>query len=266
MQWFLALNEGGPAFRQYCDMAKVAIHTALACTSLRPHLIYDGSENDFTAWVRARGVPVIRWRTSLFSDLTDLGRRMQHPGFTAALPGIFLRIDLPVIGQRLGLDQRVLYTDCDVFFRRDVVDVLQPLAPKYFAASIESDRNLPDDMNSGVMWMHLPEMARRAEEFREFILRKMDELPEYWDQGIYQRFYRTAEGRPLWESLPLEMNWKPYWEENREARIIHFHGPKPYQRNYIDSHYPEIKYLSGGCYGALCDVWKELLNEANSSS
>jgi hypothetical protein len=62
------------------------------------------------------------------------------------------------------------------------------------------------------------------------------------------------------------MNWKPYWEENREARIIHFHGPKPYQRNYIDSHYPEIKYLSGGCYGALCDVWEELLNEANSSS
>src|SRR6266446_9220316 len=110
MQWFLTLNEGGLAFKQYCEMAKVAIHTALSRTALQPHVIYDGGVNDFTEWVEARNVPIIRWRSSLFEELTDFGRRIQHPGFTAALPGIFLRVDLPLIGGEFGLDNRVFYT------------------------------------------------------------------------------------------------------------------------------------------------------------
>lgn len=266
MQWFIAINEGGPAFAQYCEMAMVAIHTALKHTRLEPHLLYDGSDNAFLDWVRSRGVRVIAWRSSLYTDLKELARRINHPGFEAALPGIFLRTDLPVVGQQLGLDQRVLYTDCDVMFQGDVSDVLQPMYPQYFAVGIESDRRLPEDMNSGVMWMNLPEMAKLQARFRQFILDRFDELPSYWDQGIYQRFYRTREGKPLSNNLPLEMNWKPYWERNLDARIIHFHGPKPFQRHYIDSHYPEIKHLSGGAYFEFCEEWDVLLREAKSEA
>lgn len=264
MQWFLTLNEGGPAFKQYCEMAKVAIHTALACTSLEPHLIYDGEDNDFTRWVRGRDVRIIRWRSSLFTELADLGRRIRHPGFTAALPGIFLRVDLPLIGRRVGLDERVLYTDCDVLFQHDVIDLLEPIRCKYFAAALESNRSIPEEMNSGVMWMHLTQMACLDEQFRAYIADNIDGLPaSSWDQGVYRAFYRARDGVPRWDSLPLEMNWKSYWEYNASARVVHFHGPKPFQRNHIDSHYPEIKHLSGGGYSELCDRWEELLEEAN---
>lgn len=263
MQWFLALNEGGPAFKQYADMARVAIHTALARTSLRPHLLYDGQENDFTHWVRQRNVPVIACRTSLFAELTDLARRRNEPGFAAALPGIFLRVELPALRERLGLDARVLYTDCDVLFQREVVDILEPIGCKYFAVAAESDRALPQEMNTGVMWMHLPEMFRLDEQFREYLRENIDALPAMaWDQGAYRSFYRSPDHVPLWENLPPEMNWKPYWEDYSNARIIHFHGPKPFQRNYIDTHYQELKHLSGGCYAELCEIWEGLLKEA----
>lgn len=264
MQWFLALNEGGLGFELYCDMAKVAIHTALTCTSLEPHLIYDGTENNFTGWVRSRGVPIIAWRSSLFQQVTALGNRMQNPGFGAALPGVFLRVDLPAIGRQYGLNDRVLYTDCDVMFRDDVASLLAPICCKYFAATIESDRTLPDDINTGVMWMHLPEMANLDERFREFVCENIDELPGYsWDQGAYRKFFRSTNGDRQWDDLALELNWKPYWEENPQARIIHFHGPKPFHRKYIHSHFPELERFTGGCYSELCDTWENLLDDAN---
>lgn len=264
MQWFLGPNEGGPGFEIYCDLAKVAIHTALSCTSLEPYLIYDGNENHFTRWVRSRGVTIIAWCSSLFQQVTDLGRRMQNPGFGAALPGVFLRVDLPKIALQYGFADRVLYTDCDVMFREDIADLLAPITCKYFAATIESDRTLPDDMNSGVMWMHLPEMANVDERFREFVCENIDELPgSSWDQGAYRKFFRAADGARLWDHIPLELNWKPYWEENPQARIIHFHGPKPFHRKYIRSHFPELEHFTGGCYSVLCDAWENLLYEAN---
>lgn len=265
MQWFIALNDAGPAFAQYADMAKVAVHTAQTATSLQPHVIYDGGDNEFTAWLKRRGVPILPWRSSLFDELTAIGSSLPNTGFAGALPGIFLRVDLPVIAERLGLDDYVLYTDSDVMFLRDVAEQLEPVRCRYFAAAPESDRATTDDMNSGVMWMHLPEMRKRQEEFWAFIRSKREELPTYWDQGTYVRFYRSAEGKPLWEMLPPELNWKPYWEPNPEARIVHFHGPKPFQRNYIQSHYPEIEHLSGGCYLEMCDRWEAFLAEANKS-
>jgi hypothetical protein len=47
-----------------------------------------------------------------------------------------------------------------------------------------------------------------------------------------------------------------------KARIIHLHGPTPYQREFIDSHFSELKDLTGGCYQELCDLWADLLEEA----
>lgn len=188
---------------------------------------------------------------------------MPNTGFAGALPGIFLRVDLPFIAEQFGFDDYVLYTDVDVMFLRDVTDLLQPVSCRYFAAAAESDRTTKLDMNSGVMWMYLPEMRTLQEKFWDFIRSKMDELPQYWDQGSYVRFYRSADGKPLWDILPPELNWKPYWERNPDARIVHFHGPKPFQRNYIRSHYPEIEHFSGGCYSELCDKWESRLLEAN---
>ena len=111
--------------------------------------------------------------------------------------------------------------------------------------------------------MHLPRMREQDAAFRDYIRSHLDELPAVsWDQGAYRGFYRSRTGQPLWDLLAPELNWKPYWGDYGRAKIIHFHGPKPFQRNYIDSHWPELKFLTGGCYDELCDLWEELLKEA----
>jgi hypothetical protein len=84
---------------------------------------------------------------------------------------------------------------------------------------------------------------------------------ESWDQAAYRRFYRDSNG-PLWDRLLPELNWKPYWGESPHAKIIHFHGPKPYQRDHIESHWPELKSLTGGAYSRVVEQWSELLREA----
>ncbi len=263
MQWFIGINEGCPAAKQYEDMAKVAIHTALAHTSLRPHCLYDGGENAFTAWLQERGVPIIRWRTFLYDDLARLGERKANPELLPATRGVFLRAELPLLQTHFNLDDRVLYTDCDVIFRGEVVDLLEPNRCRYFAVAVESDIVRTEEMNTGVMWMHLPEMFKLDAPFRSYLRDNIEALPAMsWDQGAYRNFYRSAEGAPLWDSLPPELNWKPYWEDYARARIIHFHGPKPFQRPNIDSFYSELKFLTGGCYHELCDLWENLLQEA----
>ena len=263
MQWFLALNEGCPAFEQYAQMARVAIHTAQECTSLQPHFLYDGGENDFTGWLRHRKVPIIQTRTSLFTDLVDLGRRKNDPNLVTALPGIFLRTELPRLKESLGLSDRVFYTDCDVFFCRDPVAQISSIACEYFAVAPEFSLDDYENMNTGAMWMNLPGLRSKDDEFKSFIRQQIDELQSVaWDQGAYRRFFRTAEGVRLWDTLSPELNWKPYWGDYTKAAIIHFHGPKPFQRNYVDSHFPELKDLTGGSFEELCDVWTGLLAEA----
>ena len=62
MEWYFALTEDSTAFRQYAEMIMVAVHTARKVTSLEPHCIYDGNENDFTNWLRKHEVRIIRHR------------------------------------------------------------------------------------------------------------------------------------------------------------------------------------------------------------
>jgi hypothetical protein len=263
MQWFIGINEGSPAWSEYAKMTKVAIHTALLHTSLQPHCLYDGGENDFTAWLRRRGVRIIPLRTFLYDDLARLGLRRANPDLLAATRGVFLRAELPSLQERFGFDDRVLYTDCDVIFRQEVVDTFAAVECEYFAVAQESDLSLPEDVNTGVMWMHLPAMRRFDEPFRAYLRENIDALPAMsWDQGAYRNFYRADDGKPLWDLLPPELNWKAYWDDYARAKIIHFHGPKPFQRPNIDSHYPELKFLTGGRYDEICDLWEDLLRDA----
>ncbi|MGZ4967577.1 MAG: hypothetical protein ACXV97_10410 [Chthoniobacterales bacterium] len=268
MQWFIGINEGCPAWKEYADIAKVAIHTALQHTSLEPHCLYDGGENEFTTWLRQREVRVIPWRTFLYNDLKKLGERRNNPDLLRATRGVFLRTELPQMQERFGFDDRVLYTDCDVIFRQEVVNDFMPLQPRYFSLAPESFPERPEEANTGVMWMNLPEMRQfEGERFQNYLRENIDGLPAIsWDQGAYRNFYRSAEGAPLWETLAPELNWKPYWDDYSPAKIIHFHGPKPFQRPNIDSHYPELKFLTGGRYEEICDLWEELLREANESA
>ena len=263
MQWYFALTEDSTAFRQYAEMVMVAVHTAQKVTSLEPHCIYDGAENDFTAWLAKRGVEIVRHRSFVREALEELGRQKGNPHLGAALSGAFSRIELPEIVRGSG---RVLYTDCDVMFLDEVVPELEANPCRHFAVAPESVRDDYANMNTGVMVMNTEKLRETLPAFREYVSKNLAALEaESWDEAAYRWFYRDESG-PLWDRLRPELNWKPYWGENAAAKIIHFHGPKPFQREYIDSHWPELKPLTDGAFLAETKRWDQLLVEAKQAT
>ena len=264
VHWFFALTEASTAFRQYAEMIMVAVHTAKTHTSLVPHCIYDGGANDFTDWLTKREVRIIRHRSFVHDHLVELGRRKANPHLAAALAGAFSRVELPEIVTTLGSPARVLYTDCDVMFRGEVVPQLEANACEHFAVAPESVQHDYVNMNTGVMLMNTARLRESLPAFREYIVANLEGLErESWDEAAYRWFYREGD-TPLWDRLPPQLNWKPYWGASDAAKIIHFHGPKPYQRPYIDSHWPELKRLATGEYETRCDEFDRLLHEAQS--
>ncbi|MFN2623306.1 MAG: hypothetical protein ABR611_10715 [Chthoniobacterales bacterium] len=262
MQWYFALAEDSTAFRQYAEMIMVAVHTAKKVTALEPHCIYEGAENDFTEWLTKRGVRIICHRSFVREALEELARRKENPHLAAALSGAFSRIELPEIVERTGGAGRILYTDCDVMFLGDVVPELEANSCRYFAVAPESVREDYVNMNTGVMLMNTEQLRESLPAFRDYVSKNLAALEaESWDEAAYRWFYRDENG-PLWDRLRPELNWKPYWGENPQAKIIHFHGPKPFQREHLDSHWPELKEHSGGAYLAEVERWSELLEGA----
>jgi lipopolysaccharide biosynthesis glycosyltransferase len=262
MQWFFALTEDSTAFRQYAEMIMVAVHTARKFTSLRPHCIYDGGENAFTEWLTRHEVKIIRHRSFLRDQLAELGAQKGNPHFAAALSGAFSRLELPEIVARSGGRGRVLYTDCDVMFVAEIVPELEANLCEYFAVAPESVQDDYANMNTGVMLMNTDRLRESLPALRDYVSQNLAALEsESWDQAAYRRFYRD-DNCPLWDRLRPELNWKPYWGENAQAKIIHFHGPKPFQREHFESHWPELKPLTGGNFYELAEQWSELLHEA----
>ena len=243
-------------------MIMVAVHTARRFTSLVPHCIYDGGDNDFTEWLTKHDVRIIRHRSFLHERLIELGQQKGNPHLAAALSGAFSRVEIPDLITSLGGAARILYTDCDVIFRDEVVPELEAHPCRYFAVAPEWAKDDYVNMNTGVMLMNLDRLRESLPEFRDYIWENLAELEkESWDEAAYRWFYRDENG-PLWDRLRPELNWKPYWGDNPEAKIIHFHGPKPFQRDHIDSHWPELRSLTGGSYEKTIEQWSELLNEA----
>lgn len=262
MHWFFALTEDSTAFRQYAEMIMVAVHTARKFTSLLPHCIYDGMENDFTAWLAKHGVKIIHHRSFLHERLKELGQQKGNPHLAPALSGAFSRVELPELVGSLDGAARVLYTDCDVIFLAEVVPELEANPCEYFAVAPESAQDDYVNMNTGVMLMNIGRLRESLPEFRKYISENLAALEsESWDEAAYRRFYRNGNG-PLWDRLRPELNWKPYWGDSLEARIIHFHGPKPFQRDHIESHWPELQSLTGGSYHKMVERWSELLRQA----
>ncbi|MFL6588911.1 MAG: hypothetical protein ACJ8M4_01930, partial [Chthoniobacterales bacterium] len=173
MRWFFALTEDSTAFRQYAEMAMVAVHTAQKFTRLEPHCLYDGSENEFTQWLTRHGVRIVPHRSFVRHALTELGQQKRNPHLAAALSGAFSRVELPEIVAGIGGDGRVLYTDCDIFFRDDVVPELEANDCELFAVAPESDRTDYVNMNTGVMLMNVVRLRESLPEFRQYISKNL---------------------------------------------------------------------------------------------
>jgi hypothetical protein len=271
MKWFFALNEACKTFSQYAEMVKVAVHSARQHTQLVPHFIYDGQDNALTDWLRGRGVTIIQRRSFLYDHLATLAARRQNSDILSIGAGAFLRVELPALGRELGfINETVLYTDCDVLFLEEVEACLQQTPCQFFAVAPESDPGNYKRMNTGVMLMNLSSLGGQDLEFRTFIVKHLESLTRStWDQRAYQRFFRTPrDGRffftPQWQHLPITLNWKPYWQGYTGAKIIHFHGLKPFQQPQVTSAaFPKkLRHLARGSYHELCCLWRSYLEAA----
>lgn len=290
MKWFAALSEDSPRFNDYAEMLQVAVLTAQERTQLHAHVLYDGRENSFTRWLRDRHVEVWSVRSRFYPRLATLPEEMRP--FAA---GAYLRVEIPTLAARFGAeDKYALYTDVDVIFTRDPGELLRGFAPRYFA--IAPQRHATDGINSGVMLMNLPRLRRDAPSFFAFVERHLPRFTRAADQEAYEEFYSWAHPPmtvrrvtrrlgwgsgglwdrlpielnpdPLWDPLPLELNWKAYWPSNENAAILHFHGPKPHDRERCLRQQcpPHIQELATCEYYAACNVWQDAYSQVASAT
>ena len=224
-------------------------------------------------------------RTRFDSTLTEFPAEIREAA-VAIGKGALLRVELPTIAPQFGVeDEYVLYTDVDVMFKRDPCGLLENCTPRYFAVAPE--RHTADGMNSGVMLMNMPRLRRDAAPFYAYLARHLPRFrTKAWDQDGYAEFYSWAHppvmlrklarrlgiGKtrvwdriplelnpdPLWDELPLELNWKAYWPSSENAAIVHFHGPKPGDRERCRRLQcpPNIQELARAEYYAACDQWE----------
>ena len=220
MKWFFALNQSSSLFDHYCEMAKAAVISACKNTDLEPVLLFDGNSQEFIQWMQNHRVTVIQMESSLSEALAEIAPDRLDVG-----KGAFLRVDIPWVMDRMGwTDPYVLYTDCDVLFLKPLG--LNDVLPTYFAVAAEIDIKDNLNMNSGVMIMNIENMQRTYQGFRRFTIKYLNHFAYLdYDQTAYRCYYHIE-----WQTLAPEYNWKPYWGMNHDAIILHFHGPKPTEK------------------------------------
>ena len=230
MKWYFALNEASLVVQRglWQSLITAAVKSARRHTTLQPHFIFDGPmEEPFILQLQSLGVAIHLHRVTFYDALTA------HPSVNVAYArmaaGAFLRTELPLVETE---DDVVLYTDCDVIFRRQ--PRIPDLSSQPFACAPEFDQKDYSLFNTGVMLMNLPALRVDLDAFRAFIRENLGDFVTF-DQDAYRQFYGSRAGR-----LPLTLNWKPYWGWRSSADIVHFHGPKPHYIEHMIAH-PEDK-------------------------
>ena len=232
MKWFTGLNNHNKtSYNDYIKMYKVAVFSAKKTNpSLEPYLILDGDIDDEIQSLIDFGVNVIKHQVLFYDDIIK-----HYKDDTVAL-GVFLRIDLPKICEKLGIkDDYILYTDNDVYFMDDISD-LKNLQPEFFAACGEFNPFLsPMNMNSGVMLINWRNMMKEYDTFVKYIVDNFS--VNMYDQDPLKKFY---DGRIT--ILDPHYNYRTYWGPNNNIKILHYHGPKPtYNDDKIKNyHHPRL--------------------------
>ena len=242
----------------------MAVHTARLHTRLDPVFLFDGRPCSLTRWLAARGVAVLHRRWRLLDEFNRVAVESGNRDLLGFAGGIFLRTDIPRICAEEGCaDEEVLYTDCDVMFTGDPEPLFPGLRGAFFGAGPEFDPADTEKMNSGVMTMRLPALLSLQESFERFIRATMADCARYTDQFAYRAFFRHG-----WKGLPPELNWKPYWGENPQARIVHFHAVKPFLRPILAAGggVPAQHLYARGAFGHYCRMWDGRFAEAGGAS
>jgi hypothetical protein len=288
MKWFFAFNQISE--QSYGDFARVAVLSARQNTKLEAFCLYDGVPCDLTCWLEAHGVTILPAHFRFARWWQETAERRSLPSMARIALGAFLRFELVEVMARERLnDNFAFYTDCDVIFARDPEPLLAALKPHFFAVAPETFPHKRLHMNSGAMWLNCYTLRSENPPFFEFAEKHMEQAwSSSYDQGIYRAyfnpphkwawkmgipdrlFYAVMSRLPLktwkWDDLPLELNWKPYWGENDDAAIIHFHGLKPTQRAALERGElpPNIAAMHTPAWEKYAAQWENWLEKARA--
>jgi hypothetical protein len=229
MYWFACVNDNS---QMHKDLYLIALKSCKKNTTLTPILIYSGNDNNFLDTINKSNIKIIR-HDLLFSNKVNFNNKTD--GWKKIGTGAFLRIDIPQICKKHNIkDKFVLYTDTDVLFLKDCVKELKTYEPKYLGVCPETNIDDYKFFNSGVMLINIKNMLQTYNDFTNFIEENKYDYSKYniydtLDQGALQCFYKDKV-----DKLPTYFNHKPYWGVNKDAVIIHYHGPKYFNiRNYL---------------------------------
>lgn len=231
MKCYFACNSGVTVRDVYRDMLEVTLKTARQNTTLDLYCIYDGTPGDKAHRTLLRyDVTTIFHRITFEKELLELYTpeyMMQRYGRVEevdAVIGTFSRMDLPLIETE---DEYVLFADIDVMFLKDITQEDLP-RPKYCAAAPEVRQDFDVStrghrfFNAGVMYLNIKGMREKHRLFIDMLKAKQPTDIECFDQGYLNHLCRDD-----FDELPLELNWKPYWGLNTDAKIVHLHSAKP---------------------------------------
>lgn len=285
IKWVFAFSQSSAD--NYEAMIRVAVASARAHTAFEAFCLYDGQPCELTRWLETQNVRVVPCRTSFWPQLEKLSHKRGDDSVKSIGSGAFLRLELPRVARELGWsDEFVFYSDCDVMFQNDPAPFLEALRPRVFAVAPEHDRDSPLHMNSGAMWMNLREFGAASAAFCEWTARNFERVWDFaWDQGALRVYFHPLH-RALWrlnvpdrlgyglltrlpfrswqwDDLPRELNWKPYWGQNENAALIHFHGPKPTQRAALERGEcgPLLQGFAGETFDFYARRWDKWLEE-----
>jgi len=215
MRWYFATDEAG-GLGQAGALARLAVLSARAVGGLEPVLLYYGARSAFTEWMEQHGVAVVDAAPGF---LTAMEQAQADGVYRPHTIGHWLRVAIPQVEHEREF---VLYTDCDVIFLQHFDWSL--IRPRVFAAAPEFSPEAWRYFNAGVMVLNVPAMRATYPAFEEHITSRIlsGDSFTYDDQIALNEAYCG-----LWEQLDPRFNWKPYWDFNAAAVLLHFHGPKP---------------------------------------
>jgi hypothetical protein len=219
MKWYFCMESTG--FLRFQPCLQAALQSCRQNTSLEPVCVwYDPNgqiQPEPAALFERYGVKVLHGQAIIYHLALQQKEKIKI-ALNHAVAGSYLRYEIPFLAPD---EEFAFYTDVDVLFRSDI-DISQ-IRPRFLAAGPEFSPEGWGDFNSGIMVMNLPNLRDTFPGFAEVALSRMRAgFCVASDQGDLNAFYFKE-----WERLPIEYNWKPYWGRNDDAKIIHFHGPKP---------------------------------------
>lgn len=248
IKWFSAINqESIEAYKTYINYYTKAVKSALVNSPcLEPYLILDGEEDEYIKELQDKyNVKIIKHRLTFYDKLKEY-----YKGDTTA-SGAYLRCDLPIILKNNNIDDNyVLYTDNDVLFFSDVSGLLL-LNPEYFAISSEFTKDYRD-VNSGVMWINTKAMYKEYYDFVDFIINNFKHFKVYDQDAIKIYFYDKM------TILDYYYNYKPYWGEDDNIKILHFHGPKPAHLQSCKTNTYPLMQLVNDYYYKCVEIFEKL--------